>query len=60
MNRKYLTVISHFSIEDNDDLMDMLDDTTPKLRERYGSYYIAEIVDTKSTRDVIVAEVFAQ
>lgn len=52
-------LISDFSIEDNDDLMNMLDDATPKLRERYGSYYIAEIVDKKSTRDIIVAEVYA-
>lgn len=46
-----------FSIEDNDVLMKMLDETTPKLRERYGAYYLAEIIDTQSTRDVIVAEV---
>lgn len=44
--------------EDNDDLVEILDNSAPKLKQQYGDFYIAEIVlDPKSTRKMIVAEV---
>lgn len=44
--------------EDNDDLVEILDATAPKLRNYYGDFYIAEIVTKhEPNRSIIVAEV---
>ncbi|XP_037914170.1 cilia- and flagella-associated protein 61-like [Hermetia illucens] len=44
--------------EDNDDLVEILDATAPKLRNYYGDFYIAEIVTKhEPNRSIIVAEI---
>ncbi|KAM3962000.1 LOW QUALITY PROTEIN: cilia- and flagella-associated protein 61-like [Aphomia sociella] len=44
--------------EDNDDIVDILDKSCPKLKELYGHYYISEIIGRhpEINRKIIVAE----
>lgn len=47
-----------YRVEDNDDLVQLLEIATPVLRQKFGDYYIAEIIQNEPKRRcIIVAEV---